>query len=96
MCVNIAPLWDTSVGYTECNGTVWIETSNSRVAVVKSSTFDHLYYKLDEYTAAMKDDCIHYIEHSDYVELRNYMGQIKHVDYVTFYKNYDVEIAFGG
>lgn len=60
----IAAFWGTTVGYTEYhNGTVILETTDGRVAVIKNNTFDYLYYKLDEFTAALKEDCVEYVIH---------------------------------
>lgn len=57
----IAAIWGTTAGYTDyLNGTVIVETNDGRVAVFKKDTFDYLYFKLDEFTAALKEYCIHY------------------------------------
>jgi hypothetical protein len=58
--MSVAALWGTSVGYTELNGSVTIEMNNGRVMVVSKATFDFLYRKLDDFTAALKEDCIEY------------------------------------
>lgn len=59
--MSIAALWGTVVGYTEYTDTVGIETTDGRVAVVSADAFDSLYYRLDEFTAALKENCIEYV-----------------------------------
>lgn len=61
-----AALWGTSVGYTETNGSVEIECpTTGRLMVVSKATFDYLYYKLDDFTAALKENCIEYVINDD-------------------------------
>lgn len=63
--MTIAAFWGTSVGYTEYgNDSVVLETIDGRVAVIKKATFDYLYYRLDEFNAALKEDCVHYAVYS--------------------------------
>ena len=60
--MSIAALWGTTAGYTECGyGAVSIETNDGRVIVIKEETFEYLYFRLDDFTAALKDDCIEYV-----------------------------------
>lgn len=60
----IAAFWGTTVSYTEYPGTsVVVETMDNRVIVISSETFEHLYYRLDDFNAAMKEDCIHYTDY---------------------------------
>lgn len=61
--MSIAAIWGTTVGYTEYNDTVGIETNDGRVSIISMSTFDYLYSRLDEFTAALKEDCIEYVVH---------------------------------
>jgi len=56
----IAAMWGTSVGYEESHYTVVITTTDGRVAVISKETFNYLYLRLDDYTAALKEDCISY------------------------------------
>lgn len=58
--MGIAALWGTSVGYSLINDSVLIETGEGRVAVIRSDVFEYLYFKLDDYTAALKENCIGY------------------------------------
>jgi len=58
----IASMWGTSVGYTESSNSVEIEKNDGNVAVVHIDIFNCLYRKLDGHTAALKDDCIEYVE----------------------------------
>lgn len=60
----IAAFWGTTAGYNEYhNDKIVVEHAEGRVAVVNRDTFDYLYYRLNEFTAALKEDCIHYIIH---------------------------------
>lgn len=58
----IAALWGTTVGYMEDAYSVTIETTDGRVRRTSKKTFDSLYHRLDDYTAALKEDCIEYVE----------------------------------
>lgn len=57
----IAAMWGKSVGYTESEYSVMIETTDGRVANVSKDSFNYLYFKLDDFTAALKEDCIEYV-----------------------------------
>lgn len=70
--MDIAALWGTTVGYSEINDTVVIETNEGRVAVIRRETFDYLYFRLDKFTAALKEDCIRYFIYQPYEPLFNY------------------------
>lgn len=128
----IAALWGTTVGYSEAyEGRVTIETVDGRVAVVNKETFDYLYHKLDDFTAALKEDCIQYainlyddrciLEYPEWyvdactdgiiyescctlmlyeesgeiamsrnsVVLRNYKGELRHIEAYKFHQYYD-------
>jgi hypothetical protein len=61
--VSIAAFWGKSVGYSEVGKHVTIETINGRIAVISKECFDYLYYRLDDFTAALKEDCIEYAIH---------------------------------
>jgi hypothetical protein len=56
-----AAMWGTSVGYEDFEDSVLIENNNGRVSRIRKETFDALFIKLDEFTAALKEDCIEYI-----------------------------------
>jgi hypothetical protein len=56
-----AALWGKSVGYSEYDGYVTVETNDGRVAAINMDTFNHLYFRLDRFTAALKEDCIEYV-----------------------------------
>jgi hypothetical protein len=58
--MSLAALWGTSVGYTESQHFVEIEMTDGRLMVVSKETFDYLYCRLDEFTAALKENCIEY------------------------------------
>jgi hypothetical protein len=60
-----AARWGTAVGYTNINGQVTIEMNTGRVAVISEGAFNRLYYKLDDFTAALKEDCIEYAINND-------------------------------
>lgn len=59
----IAVIRGTTVGYAYSNNKVMIKTSDNRVTHVKKDTFDYLYQKLDERSAALKEDCMEYVEY---------------------------------
>lgn len=61
----VAAMWGTSVGYSDYGDTVVIETIDGRVIVVRKHTFDFLYYRLDNFTASLKENCIEYIVNED-------------------------------
>jgi len=61
----IAAMWGTAVGYTEYGSVVDIETADGRVMVISKKTFDSLFYRLDAYTAALKENCIEYVFNGD-------------------------------
>lgn len=58
----IAALWGTTIEYSYYGqgNSVVIETSDGRVAVIKQETFDALYVRLNDFLAALKQDCIEY------------------------------------
>lgn len=88
----IAALWGTTVGYQELPESIFIEKNDGRVMVISHDTFDYLYYRLDDFTAALKEDCIEYAfcdESYSCVTLKNHLGDIKHMDVDTFTKYYD-------
>jgi hypothetical protein len=130
MRTDIVALWGTSVGYTDYGETVGIETNDGRIAIIRKDTFDHLYYRLSEFVAALKEDCIQYAIVSydkpvcdypdwfvdacqkmqitqdfgcyifvddygdiaispDSVVLRNFKGELMHMEYDKFTKYYD-------
>lgn len=92
MSSSIAANWGTTVGCTELPTSVVIEMNDGRVIVISHDTFNYLYFKLDEYTAALKEDCINYEycdDNSECVILRNHLGQIMHMDVDKFFKYYD-------
>lgn len=68
----IAAFWGTSAGYTEYHDTVIVETIDGRVAVIRKETFDYLYFKLDDFNAALKEDCIHYAINEPEKDLMEY------------------------
>lgn len=83
----IAALWGTTVGYTDyTGGAVVVETMDNRVIVISRHTFNHLYYKLDEFNAALKDDCIHYA---------NYMYDKATEEYPKWYQDAVAEGIIG-
>lgn len=59
----IAALWGTTIEYSYYGqgNSVVIETSDGRVAVIKQETFDALYVRLNDFLAALKEDCIEYV-----------------------------------
>lgn len=59
--MTIAAFWGKSVGFTDYFNSVFIETPDGRARVIGSTTFDYLYYRLDPFTAALKEDCIEYV-----------------------------------
>lgn len=64
--MSIAAFWGTSVGYTDYhNGSVVLETVDGRVAVLNTETFEYLYHRLDDFNAALKEDCIQYVVHNN-------------------------------
>lgn len=65
----IAALIGTTVGYTDYYQTIVLEKNDGSVAVVSRKTFDYLYFRLDEFRAAMKDDCIHYASNDPMIDL---------------------------
>lgn len=133
----IAAFWGTTAGYTHYpGGAVVVESIDNRVIVISEKTFNYLYYKLDEFNAALKEDCIEYVvinpDHFledcviDYPKwfleavdngdiftpsknvivlygidgdivmrpnsmvLRNYRGELKHMESFKFHQYYDV------
>lgn len=59
--MSVAALWGTTVSYAEFPDSVMIETLDGRVGRFRTDTFDYLYTRLTEFTAAMKNDCIEYM-----------------------------------
>jgi hypothetical protein len=59
--MSVAAIWGTTVGYTEYGDSITIETIDRRVAVIRKQTFNYLYCRLDDFTAALKEDCIEYV-----------------------------------
>jgi hypothetical protein len=70
--MSIAAIWGTTVGYTETGYTVVVETIDSRIIVISRETFDHLYTRLDDFTAALKGDCIEYVVNDSDKDLLEY------------------------
>ena len=129
-----AALIGTTVGYTDYYNCMVLETNDGRIISVSKRTFDYLYYKLDSFTAALKDDCIEYepndpmipdserpawyidaelngdiydmcgalmfrvnYDTGDAIEmnmrsvvLRNYLGDLRYMEWEDFIKYYDV------
>lgn len=88
----IAAIWGTSVGYVESGYSVEIETVDGRFAVLKKHVFEYLYCKLDNFTAALKEDCIEYAVYDVNKPVLNYPewyieavrdGQIQNDGYST-------------
>lgn len=95
--MKVASLWGTSVGYTEYGDSVGIEHINGRYAVIRKETFDYLYCRLDDFNAALKEDCISYNILSfdnpsipDSVVLMNFKGDLMCMDHDEFTKYYDI------
>lgn len=60
--MTIAAYWGTTSSYTyNLDGTVMVETPDHRIMSVSEETFEYLYFKLDEFTAALKEDCVRYV-----------------------------------
>lgn len=60
--MSIAAFWGTTVGYSKYhNNTIVIEKTDGSVAVIKEETFNYLYLRLDDFNAALKEDCIEYV-----------------------------------
>ena len=73
--MTMAAFWGTSVGYTDYyNGTVSIETVDGRVAVVNNDTFNYLYFRLSDFVAALKEDCIQYVVNTPDKSIFEYPG----------------------
>lgn len=60
----IAALWGKTSRYAEFQNGILIETIDNRIAIVSKDSFNSLYYKLDDFTAALKEDCIDYAVYS--------------------------------
>ena len=70
--MSIAALWGTTFGYSDFGDTLMIETTNGRVCVTGKDTFDYLYFRLSDYVAALKGDCIEYVRYHPDKELEDY------------------------
>ena len=60
----IAAFHGTVVGYTDYYNSVLIEKLDGRVMVMNPEVFNYLYIKLDNFNAALKEDCIEYHHNS--------------------------------
>lgn len=69
MRMAIAAFIGTSVGYTDYYNSVFIETTDGRAIVIDKTVFNELYYKLDGYNAAFKEDCIEYASNDYLIDL---------------------------
>ena len=68
----IAALQGRVVGYTDYLNSIVVEKSDGRVAVIRDRIFYSLYHTLDQFQAALKEDCIEYVRFDDslYLEER--------------------------
>lgn len=93
--IDIAVLRGRSVSYTDYGDTVGIETRDGRVKVVSVKTFDDLFFRLNEFTCALREDCIHFTT-VDYctpfiIILMNYKGELMDMEHHDFIKHYEIQ-----
>ena len=91
--MNWAAIWGTSVHCEDFGDSFLVENHRGGIARINNEVFNKIFVRLDEFTAALKEDCIEYTvyqpnkplsEYPDWFINAYYNGDIFEVDYGTF------------